>query len=308
MLTALLALLALQDPAQEEKDYEALDRAHETLQKIAEVDAVFEEGTQLLLKIQEFRARYPKGQKSLAALELVSHVQITMGKKCLHAEQAAKAEGLFTAAVGAAREVVGRVKAMAEANRDSEKEEELERFRVYAELLYFSATFHLLLAVSEGEGRLGDLKERAAKMEEEFRAFMINYDTWVWALEAAVYMGRAVELIARRADPGNFIEATRAWEKVFEFLPKGRNLMKDKQWKADRFVRELSLKSTYYEMLARQRYAELLKAAGAPHERQLFKGLDLAEAVFFAYPDAGQTPVGKQILGEQARIEKALGR
>jgi hypothetical protein len=302
----LLLLPTTQDPSQEEKEFDELEGRYERVSKISDPNTLLEEGASLMLAIQEFRARRPDGTRALAALELASNLQISMGKKCLHADQTSKAEGMFEGAVGTARLLVERVAKMQDENRDPGREQELERFRVYSELQVIAATYHVLLAISQDEKRDPELRARVDKMEEEFRAFMINYDTWIWALEGAVYMGRAVELVARRIGASNFIEAARAWDKVCDLIAKGRNLMASKQWKGDPFVAELSLKSAYYEILARQAYAAMLKEAGAPHERQLFKALDLAEAVFFAYPSAALTAYGRQIQAETDRIQKSL--
>lgn len=301
-----LFLVANQDSAREETEFEELESRYERISKISDVEALLEEGAGLLLALQEFRARHPEGKKALAAMELSSNLQITMGKKCLHADQPARAEGFFEGAAGVARRLVERVARMQEENRDPNREEELERFRVYAELQVIAATYHVLLAISQDERRDADLRARVERMEEGFRSFMINYDTWIWALEGAVYMGRAIELVARRIGTGNFREATRSWEKVFELLAKGRNLMGNKQWQNDPFVTEVSLKSAYYEILARQSYSAMLKEAGVPYERQLFKALDLVENVLFTYPSAPSTPYGKQIKAEGDRIQKAL--
>jgi hypothetical protein len=310
MITAFLLLVPMlaQDPGDglEEREFLALEEDFELLQKYSDADAVLEEGAKLLVGIIRFRKRYPDGKKALAALELLHNTHMTLGKRWMHSDEPDKGEASFNGAISACRELIDRVKVLQEAAETTEQIDTSERMRVFAEFLFFSSSFHRILALAEQESRQADLTEAVVRMEKEFRSFMINYDTWVWALDASIFMGRALEVLARSMGTEDFTTALRVWSRCFNFLAKARNLTGDKEWKVDPYVKSMSLRSTYHEIHARLAYADMLKEVGAPYRRELTRALDLGELIFTIYPRAVDTDPGRRIEKEIGLVKKRL--
>jgi hypothetical protein len=312
MITAFLLLVPIfaQDPAAglEEREFRALEEDFERLQQYSDADAVLEEGAKLLVAIMRFRKRYPDGKKALASLELLHNTHMTLGKRWMHSDDPPKAEASFNGAISATRELIDRVKVLQENAETAEQIDTTEKMRVFAEFLFFSSSYHRILALAEQEGRLTDLNDSVVRMEKEFRAFMINYDTWVWALDASIFMGRALEILARAMGTEDFTTALRVWSRCFSFLAKARNLTTDKEWKSDPYVESMSLRSAYHEIHARQAYADMLKKVGAPYRRELTRALDLGEQIFTVYPRAVDSDDGGRIAEEIARVKKKLSK
>lgn len=286
---------------QESQDHDRLQKDLTELQQISDPEVFMERGAELLLALAGFQKAYPKSSNMLGVLEMQANAHQAIGRKYLHMQDPQRAQGSFSAEVGTSRELRRRVK-----EETDDDEETLERKTVYAEHMYFNASYYEVFALSEQEGKLEEVRSRVRALEEEFSEFLSGYEAWVWTLETAITMARTVEALARELGKEHLTEADAAWRRAFDYLAKARSWVDKRESRDDPYIREVILRSAVHEMAARQGYAALLKEVGVRPDRPLVRCLDLVEELGVVYLSLGDSTMGQALLAERKRVERAL--
>lgn len=126
--------------------------------------------------------------------------------------------------------------------------------------------------------------------------FMWQYEQYLLAYDAFIYMGRACQLLAEYSDRA---EAEKWWTQCFNSVGKAKSLLTDKEAKKYENARELAVHSYYWEIKARIAYGDTKKGAAAT--REYLKAAELANDLFRLHAPAKKEDMGKAILLEQAK-------
>ncbi|MBI2898923.1 MAG: hypothetical protein HYY17_01950, partial [Planctomycetes bacterium] len=123
-----------------------------------------------------------------------------------------------------------------------------------------------------------------------------QYEQYLLAYDAFIYLGRACQLLAEYADRA---EAEKFWIQCFASIGKAKGLLTDPESRRNEAVRDLAVRAYYWEVKARLSYGDTKSGVAAVREYQ--KAYRLAEDLFKIYPQSRKEDMGKAILLEQAK-------
>lgn len=173
--------------------------------------------------------------------------------------------------------------------KNPSSEEEL----MFAKYAYGTALF------TQGEALRGP--EARAPLEASIKFFsedfLWQYESYLLAYDASIYIGRAFRLLAESAAPE---KVETFWKQSFMNFGRVRGLLGDKQARANEGVRDLVARGILQEMKARTAYADTKR--GATALREYAAAGRLAEDYFKVLPQARLEEIGKALQLEQARV------
>jgi tetratricopeptide (TPR) repeat protein len=127
--------------------------------------------------------------------------------------------------------------------------------------------------------------------------FMWQYERFLLAYDAFIYMGRAYQLLAETSDRE---KSEDYWRQCFIYVGKAKGLLSDPEARKNETVREICTRALLYEMKARVAYGDIKR--GQTAIKQYADAAKLAEDFFKAYPNARFEETGKAVRLEQARV------
>ncbi len=139
------------------------------------------------------------------------------------------------------------------------------------------------------------LLEAMNKFFEE--QFMWDYEQYLMAYSAFIYMGRGQQLLAETSDAA---AAEEAWKKCFNYIGKAISLLSDPENRKSEAVRGLALESAMYTVRAKIAYGDTLK--GGKASRQYQEAAKIAgDAMKVLPPTAAKESSGMLVRLEEGR-------
>lgn len=258
-------------------------------------------------EIEDYIARNSANPRTIQAYSLLTDVYQLVGKTHLAEKDSGKAEEAFKKAVDVCRKLIDQLRSAFEAEKDETKKRELERQKMFAEYTYITAIFYQLDAFKSDASRAGEMEEIVRKLEKFFEEFMWNYEAYLLAMDASIYMGRIYQIMAELLAGSDVGKSENYWKKCFMWIGKGKGPAENKEYREDPEVREICLRTIYYEIVARIGYGNALRQRQGPFKKQFEDAIALGEKAFKLYPYAKADPWGVRIQIEQAKAYFRLG-
>ncbi|MBI2932476.1 MAG: tetratricopeptide repeat protein [Planctomycetes bacterium] len=185
--------------------------------------------------------------------------------------------------------------------------EDWEQRMMFAKYNYGISLFSHAETYRDKPEKFDEMKRILEDMVKYFEEdFMWDFEQYILAYDAFIYMGRAYQLLAETARGAQLAKAEDYWKKCFNFIGKAKSLMAEKSLRANEGVREVALRATYYEMKARTAYGETRKGGAAA--KQFIEAAKLAEDLLKYYPNARVDEMGRIIRIEQGRAYFKAGQ
>jgi hypothetical protein len=127
--------------------------------------------------------------------------------------------------------------------------------------------------------------------------FMWQYETYLLAFDASIYMGRGFQMLAETAEKE---KAEDYWKQAFMNVGRAKSLLSDKASKGNEAIRDIAARAILYEMKARLSYGDSKR--GQAGLREFATAARLAEDFFKAFPQARLEEMGRALQLEQARV------
>jgi hypothetical protein len=261
--------------------------------------------------IEGFRKKFPAHRLAAEALSDIAYVYQSKGKAFVTAAKADpakmdEAEKAFAAAEKLFQDLIGSLKkAEVKLPEDPQKDPKgLAAFAAWEEKMMFAKYNYALALFSHAE----TFKDNASKHPDMKRLlegmnkflnddFMWQYETYLLAYDAFIYMGRAYQLLAETSDRE---KAEQNWQQCFVYLGKPRGLLSDKEAKKNDAVREIACRALLFEMKARGSYGDIKR--GQQSLQQYSAAVKSADEFFKAFPNMKFEETGKALRLEQGRL------
>lgn len=296
-MTVLLLWLSLQGD-----ELAAIQARVEKLDKIPSIESAAEEVKEIAGQLEEV-ARRNNGDKFFQAHELLSQAYQSLGRRCLIANDAPKADEYYLLAVQACKVNVD--KAKAEIDAAAEPTEEMEKRVLFSGYYYIIAIHHRAYALRSDSRKRDALEKQVAELEEYFKTYFNLFDTYFLALEGATYLGRCYQYLAELS-ADRFAVAEQRWTKCFSWLAKGRDLVNMRDMREHPDAHQVAARAVLHEIQARTLYAKQLKTAGGPWERQIIHAQNAARHLFGVVPSLRGTQIGQKIRAEADAASRLL--
>jgi len=261
--------------------------------------------------IEGFRKKFPQHRLAGEALSDIGYLYQSRGKALMNAAKTdptklADAEKAFGEAEKLFLDLIAALKK--EEKKMPEKPEtqrkEMEAFEQWEEKVMF-AKYNYALALYAHAETFKDDPKKHADMKRLLEAmnkflnddFMWQYERFLLAYDAFIYMGRAYQLLAESSDRE---KAEDYWRQCFIYVGKAKSLLSDPEARKNETVREICMRALLYEMKARVAYGDIKR--GQTGIKQYADAAKLAEDFFKSYPNARFEETGKAVRLEQARV------
>ncbi len=261
--------------------------------------------------IEAFRKKFPQHRLAGEALSDIGYLYQSRGKALMNAAKTdptklADAEKAFGEAEKLFLDLIAALKKdekkMPE-NPDKQRKE-MEAYEQWEEKVMF-AKYNYALALFAHAETFKDEPKKHADMKRLLEAmnkflnddFMWQYERYLLAYDAFIYMGRAYQLLAEASDRE---KAEDYWRQCFIYVGKAKSLLSDPEARKNEAVREICMRALLYEMKARVAYGDIKR--GQTAIKQYADAAKLAEEFFKAYPNARFEETGKAVRLEQARV------
>lgn len=258
-------------------------------------------------EIEDYISKNSSNPRTIQAYSLLTDVYQLVGKTHIANKENSKAEEAFKKAVDVCRKLIDQLRSAFESEKNEDKKRELERQKMFAEYTYITAMFYQLDAFKGDPGRTGEMEETVRKLEKFFEEFMWNYEAYLLAMDASIFMGRIYQIMAEMLAGSDVGKSENYWKKCFMWIGKGKGPAENKEYREDVEVREICLRTIYYEMVARIAYGNALRQRSGPFKKQFEDAIALGDKAFKMYPYAKTDPWGVRIQIEQAKAFFRLG-
>ncbi len=261
--------------------------------------------------IEGFRKKFPGHRLAGEALSDIAYVYQSKGKSLVTAAKAdpakmEEAEKAFGAAEKLFQDLIATLKkteAKLPENPDKDPKG-LAAFQAWEEKMMFAKYNYALALFSHAEtfkdnpAKHPDMKRLLEAMNKFLNDdFMWQYETYLLAYDAFMYMGRAYQLLAETSDRE---KAEQNWQQCFVYLGKPRGLLSDKEARKNDAVRDIASRALLFEMKARAAYGDAKR--GQASLQQYATAVRAADDFFKAFPNMRFEETGKALRLEQGRL------
>ena len=267
--------------------------------------------------IEAFRKKFPNHRLSAEALSDIAYVYQSKGKSLVAAAKADpakmdEAEKSFAAAEKLFQDLIASLKkSEVKLPEDPQKDPKgLAAFAAWEEKMMFAKYNYALALFSHAEtfkdnsSKHPDMKRLLEAMNKFLNDdFMWQYETYLLAYDAFIYMGRAFQLLAETSDRE---KAEHNWQQCFVYLGKPRGLLSDKEARKNDAVREIAARALLFEMKARASYGDIKR--GQQSLSQYSTAVKSADEFFKAFPNMKFEDIGKGLRLEQGRLMCKAGQ
>lgn len=261
--------------------------------------------------IEGFRKKFPNHRLAAEALSDIAYVYQSKGKALVGAAKADpakmdEAEKAFGAAEKLFQDLIASLKKNeVKLPEDPQKDTKgLAAFQAWEEKMMFAKYNYALALFSHAEtfkdnsSKHPDMKRLLEAMNKFLNDdFMWQYETYLLAYDAFIYMGRAYQLLAESSDRE---KAEHNWQQCFVYLGKPRGLLTDKEARKNDAVREIAARALLFELKARASYGDIKR--GQQSLAQFSMGVRAADEFFKAFPNMRFDDIGKGLRLEQGRL------
>ncbi len=168
---------------------------------------------------------------------------------------------------------------------------------MFAKYNYATALFSHAETFKDTTSKHADMKRLLEQMNHFLNNdFMWQYERYLLAFDAFIYMGRAYQLLAETSDRD---KAEEYWKQCFIYVGKAKSLLSDKDNRGNEAVRDIAARSLLFEMKARMTYGDVKR--GQTGAKQYGDAANLAENFFKMFPNMRFEDTGKALRLEQAR-------
>jgi hypothetical protein len=267
--------------------------------------------------IEGFRKKFPAHRLAGEALSDIAYVYQSKGKALVTAAKSDpakmdEAEKAFSAAEKLFQDLIGTLKKNeVKLPEDPQKDPKgLATFAAWEEKMMFAKYNYALALFSHAETfkdnqtKHPDMKRLLEAMNKFLNDdFMWQYETYLLAYDAFIYMGRAYQLLAETSDRE---KADQNWQQCFVYLGKPRGLLSDKEARKSESVREIASRALLFEMKARASYGDAKR--GQQALQQYATAVRSADDFFKAFPNMRFEETGKALRLEQGRLMCKAGQ
>jgi hypothetical protein len=261
--------------------------------------------------IEAFRKKFPAHRLAGEALSDIGYLYQSKGKALVAAAKADptkmdEAEKAFGAAEKLFKDLIDQLKKN-EVKRPENPEKDpkgMAAFDAHQEKLMFAkynyatALFSHAETFKDNPSKHADMKRLLEGMTKFLNDdFMWEYEQYLLAFDAFIYMGRASQILAETSDRE---KAEDYWRQCFMYLGKPRGLLSDKEARKNDSVREICARALLFEMKAKAAYGDVKR--GQTGMKQYGDAVRLAEDFFKAFPNMRFEETGKALRLEQGRL------
>ncbi len=261
--------------------------------------------------IEGFRKKFPQHRLAGEALSDIGYLYQSRGKALMNAAKTdptklpdaekafGEAEKLFLDLIAALKKNEKKMPENPEKQRkEMEEYEQWEEKVMFAKYNYALALFAHAETFKDEPKKHADMKRLLESMNKFLNDdFMWQYERYLLAYDAFIYMGRAYQLLAETSDRE---KAEDYWRQCFIYVGKAKGLLSDPEARKNETVREICMRALLYEMKARVAYGDIKR--GQTAIKNYSDAAKLAEDFFKAYPNARFEETGKAVRLEQARV------
>ncbi|HYF01279.1 MAG TPA: hypothetical protein VEJ18_20315, partial [Planctomycetota bacterium] len=260
--------------------------------------------------IEAFRKKFPGHRLAGEALSDIGYLYQSKGKALVAAAKADpgkldEAEKAFGAAEKLFLDLITELKKKPVTRPEDDKNAAaIDAFHAYEEKLMFAKYNYALALFSHAEtfkdnpSKHADMKRLLEAMNKFLNDdFMWEYEQYLLAYDAFIYMGRAYQILAETSDRE---KAEDYWRQSFVYLGKPRSLLTDKEARKNDAVKEIAGRAILFEMKARAAYGDARRGQAAT--KQFSDAVKLAEDFFKQAPNSRFDDTGKAIRLEQGRL------
>jgi len=265
--------------------------------------------------IKEFSANNPKHARYGESLSEVAYLMQQKGKFLMgqgrtdpnapkEAEEAySQAENLFKDLIKALGERRVERPSDEKDTRGMQAYDEWDQKMMNAKYNYGVSLFAHAEVLKDRTDKGAQMKELLDQMVNFFeKDFMWEYERYLQAYDAFIYMGRGFQLLAESSDGA---KADDFWKKCFNYIGKAKGLLSDKELRKMEDVREVAERAYFYEIKARLVYGDTRK--GGMATKQYSEAARLAEELFKLLPKLDDD-MSKLIRLEQGRAYFKAGK
>lgn len=268
-------------------------------------------------EVEALLAKHPNHRRRGEALSDIGDLYQAKGKALMAAakadpSKAEEAEKAFGAAEKLFTDLIAQLKKdekrpPEDPRKDPKAQEEYERWEermMLAKYNYGVALFNHAETYRENASKHADMKRLLEKMIKFITdEFMWQYERYLLAYDASVYVGRAYQLLAEAADRE---KAEEYWRQAFMNLGRPRSLLSDPENRKNEDVRDVAAHALLFEMKARLAYGDVRRGQAAA--KQYADAARLAEDFFKMFPQTRLEDIGQALLLEQARAYCKAGQ
>lgn len=273
--------------------------------------------TKAIDAIEGFRKKFPNHRLSGEALSDIAYVYQSKGKALVAASKAdpakmEEAEKAFAASEKLFQDLIANLKkneVKLPENFDKDPKgvaafQAWEEKIMYAKYNYALALFAHAETFKDNTAKHPDMKRLLEAMNKSLNDdFMWQYESYLLAYDAFIYMGRAYQMLAETSDRE---KAEGNWQQCFVYLGKPRGLLSDKEARKSDAVREIACRALLFEMKARASYGDLKR--GQASLQQFATAVRSADDFFKAFPNMRFDETGKAVRLEQGRLMCKAGQ
>lgn len=268
-------------------------------------------------EVEALLTKHPNHPRKGEALSDIGDLYQTKGKALMAAakvdpSKAEEAEKAFAAAEKLFTDLIAQLKKdekrpPEDPRKDPKAQEEYERWEermMLAKYNYGVALFNHAETYRENASKHADMRRLLEKMIKFITdEFMWQYERYLLAYDASVYVGRAYQLMAESADRE---KAEEYWRQAFMNLGRPRSLLGDPENRKSEDVRDVAAHALLFEIKARLAYGDARRGQAAA--KQYGDAARLAEDFFKMFPQVRLEEIGKALLLEQARAYCKAGQ
>jgi hypothetical protein len=261
-------------------------------------------------KVEGFLEKYPNHRRRGEALSDIGYLYQSKGKALIAAAKVdptkmEEGEKAFAAAEKRFQDLIAQLKKdEKKLPEDPQKNpkgmleyEQWEEKLMFAKYNYATALFSHAETYKDNQSKHADMK-RLLELMNNFlnNDFMWQYERYLLAYDAFIYMGRAYQLLAETSDRE---KAEDYWRQCFNYIGKGQTLLTDAENRKNESVRDIAARSLLFEMKARLTYGDIKR--GQTGLKQYSDAAKKGDDFFKLFPNARFDDTGKALRLEQAR-------
>ncbi len=267
--------------------------------------------------VEQFLKDFPTHKRRGEALSDIGYLYQSKGKSLMTAAKADptkadEAEKAFTTAEKLFQDLIDQLKKEEKKLPDDPAKnpkavaefEAWEEKVMFAKYNYGTAIFSHAETYRDNVAKHPDMKKLLLGMVKFFNDdFMWQYERYLLAFDASIYMGRAFQILAETSERE---KAEDFWKQAFMNVGRAKSLLTDKEARGNDAVRDIAGRSIMYEMKARMAYGDSKR--GQVATREYATAGKLAEDFFKMFPNARFDEMGKALQIEQARVYCKAGQ
>ncbi len=266
--------------------------------------------------VQAFLNQFPQHRRRSEALSDIGYLYQSKGKALMAAAKAEparleEAEKAFGAAEKLFLDLIAQLKKDEKKPPDDPKDkvkmqafDEWEEKLMFAKYNYATALFSHAETYRENPSKHADMKRLLDQMINFLNNdFMWQFERYLLAFDAFIYMGRAYQLLAETSERE---KAEEFWKRCFTSIAKPRGLLTDPENRKSEAVREICLRALLFEMKARIAYGDGRR--GPTAIKQYDEVARLPDDFFRTFPNLRFDEMGKAVRLEQARAFCKAGK